>query len=852
MMAELDILNGFAGKVISDCIDIAIDKIKKADKNRKDENQTIETRIYQVTIDALNKFPYNKYKKEEKVYDAAESILKELKRGNRIYKEAVRAGLNMLSSEVTEDICKDFLELLCYEICRKENRDLAIGHIIHQGEKISEWQQQMDRHLQEGLKESRQNEKEILDAARDIKCSLEGMNEGKSCKTVYESPVVNRAEEYAQKWNRNVFLNDFNKRDKDAGINIKLKDIYLEEHLPHYVWKANEEPLDDLKTLLREYITDKDDKQILLILGQPGIGKSTLITWIMANLVEKKDDIYVYQFASDLKNINWQGEGMLNEILEKLNLEYEELENKALILDGFDEIQANGDREKILNKLNQELDEVNSLEKFSLIITCRENYVNPIYLVGYAYITLQAWNTKQIRSFCKIYERSRSKHNSENSISRIPETKIEIILENKEIFGIPLILYMILALDVTIEKNESIVDIYDQIFSLNRGGIYDRCIKNSKYGSEHRISETKIKKQIHQISQRTAFWIFENNPEKGFIYQKDFKNICDGAIKSPKRPIEIEDIQRDVLIGSYFEPIKHCEGVGTDELHFIHRSIYEYFVAVFIFESVYKLDTKEKITGMLGILLKDGYLSRQILEFIKCKFEKLKTHNLPYEIKDILQTMLQDGMTYRMGIPCRNALNREINIFINMIKMVFLWNPELGKVDSNISFYIKCNKQEKLNLRGIKLENVNLCQAYLFQADLCGANLEGADLKGADLREANLSKTNLRGANLDGADLRGADLRDANLNRVHLNNTLLNEADLRGADLYGGNLEGASWERTILDEVHFDFLGKKYYLVNSLIYLSKKNMAVNYYEYCPKRDSGEEDSYLYSHIFLCR
>ncbi len=33
MMAELDILNGFVGKVISDCIDISISAIKKADKN---------------------------------------------------------------------------------------------------------------------------------------------------------------------------------------------------------------------------------------------------------------------------------------------------------------------------------------------------------------------------------------------------------------------------------------------------------------------------------------------------------------------------------------------------------------------------------------------------------------------------------------------------------------------------------------------------------------------------------------------------------------------------------------------------------------------------------------------------
>ena len=45
MMAELDILNGFAGKVISDCIDIAIDKIKRADKNRSSNNQTMETYI---------------------------------------------------------------------------------------------------------------------------------------------------------------------------------------------------------------------------------------------------------------------------------------------------------------------------------------------------------------------------------------------------------------------------------------------------------------------------------------------------------------------------------------------------------------------------------------------------------------------------------------------------------------------------------------------------------------------------------------------------------------------------------------------------------------------------------------
>ncbi len=55
---------------------------------------------------------------------------------------------------------------------------------------------------------------------------------------------------------------------------------------------------------------------------------------------------------------------------------------------------------------------------------------------------------------------------------------IKKLLENREILGIPLILYMVLALNISIEKEESMVDVYDKIFSLD-GGIYDRCIDNN-------------------------------------------------------------------------------------------------------------------------------------------------------------------------------------------------------------------------------------------------------------------------------------------------------------------------------------------------------------------------------------
>ena len=208
-----------------------------------------------------------------------------------------------------------------------------------------------------------------------------------------EIRVENRADEYAAKWDKNVFLNDFNKRDKNAGVNIKLRDLYLDKQLPHYIWGTNDIEDTDIEKLLKEYIVDVDAKKMLIILGQPRIGKSTLITWVMANLAEKKEQVLVYQFASDLSNVNWQSNNILNDIFKTIGYSFRELEGKALILVGFDEIYINDDnRERILSKMSQELKMINFPKRFSLIITCRQNYVEQSQLAGDNYITLLTWN----------------------------------------------------------------------------------------------------------------------------------------------------------------------------------------------------------------------------------------------------------------------------------------------------------------------------------------------------------------------------------------------------------------------------------------------------------------------------
>ena len=814
MMAELDILNGFAGKVISDCIDISINAIKKADKNRKAKNQTVETRIYQVIVDSLNYFTYNKYKENDKLYYASESIFKGLKSG-KSNAEAIKSGLKMLISDVNNDTCQDFLRTVCREICRDENNDLYKEIVMVRQEQGLE-----------DLKKITQNQNDSLGMLGDIKEDTRYIRESLSKKETHglehcnEVPIENRADEYVKKWDKNVFLNDFNKRDKDAGVNIKLKDIYLEEHLPHYKWKSDGETLTDLKTLLKEYIIDNDEKKMLLILGQPGIGKSTLITWIMANLVENRKQMLVYQFASDLGKVDWQSDNILNETFKAIGYSYRELEGKTLILDGFDEIHINGDRERILHKLHQELEKTNYLNKISLIITCRENYVDKKELIGVEYITLQAWDKKQIRSFCETYEKKNAKNRLEIVNNKKLQIRLDKILKNKEVFGIPLILYMVLALNIDIEKNSSMVDIYDQIFSLKRGGIYDRC-----YDREHRINSPEIKIHIHQISQRIAFWMFENKADKASIPQGKFKEICDAVMAKGRN----EDIQRDVLIGNYFASIKYCEGVETDELQFVHRSIYEYFVVMYFFESIKKVKDRgndkikaeleellktgylskqisEFVAGKLGELLKDGLLSEQILEFIKYKFDSMKGYNLSNVTREVFDIMLRDGMTYYIKVEGKlnNVIEREKNIFLNMLRVVGLWNIFLGKLSNRIIIYLQCNRQNDLDLQGIKLglkkgdmlqesdivlKELFIRKENLFIANLSRSYLCGANLSKADLNEVDLSEANLKGANLSGA----------NLNRVNLSRADLSGADLRGVNLSTTDLFGANLSGTIFD-----------------------------------------------------
>lgn len=791
-----EIISGFIGEAISRCVDFSWTKIKEAVKNRKNKHQNIESQIYNVVVNVLNQLTYNKFENDQdKIYQAAEKLLIGYKDSRCDSIEVVKFGLQILGENVNDNKYIQFKTLLYQELSKADYdelyRQIRLFQQDEESSKASRIEQKIDK-VQQSADETNRR----LDAFQEN-------NKGKDS-IQNRKPVKSRTQEYANKWNANMFLNDFDKRDENAGVNVKLREVYLEKHLPHYIWYKNTEnnPSSDLKELLSDYINEKRDSKMLLVFGQPGIGKSTLITWITVNFANRINDILVYRFASDLGNTDWKNGNISNRVLEELGLCHRDLDRKVLILDGFDEVNIEVNRRRdILDGLYIDLVYNKAIENFLLIITCRENYVSQFAILKCKYITLQPWDEVQIQSFCNIFQEKTRNIISNNTIKKL--------LENKEILGIPLILYMVLALSISIEKEGSIVDVYDKIFSLE-GGIYDRCIDNRNFADKHRIGV--VKKQIHQISRDIAIWMFENKSEEAYIPQEEYRKICRNVMKKQQKN---KDVEQDFLIGNFFKLVRHCEGVETEELYFVHRSIYEYFVAETILSLIEKPImqltgvSQEDLAKNITFYLKEGIISPTIGEYLQYRLIKLynkmgnenKQKFYPWW-ENTVNRMMETGMFYYTDKNIhnyKNIISKEVRVFINLIQILRLLSSTnrkkyiMEKTDRELlERYIRYCEIESnikpgkkiLNLNNMCLSNLNLKYINLAGTEMAKVSLNKTDLSKADLSMVNLAEADFKGAYLNETDFRGADL---------------SMADLRGIDLTLVKLDGANMSKTKLN-----------------------------------------------------
>lgn len=515
-------------------------------------------------------------------------------------------------------------------------------------------------------------------------------------------------QEYSDKWHSRMFLST----DENP---ITLADAFV---WPDYKYK--DKIYSNLEEELNAFI-EQDGSDVIFLLGVPGMGKSSIVS-CLSNKYANDNNVIVLKFKDLLSDSITRSPSLLSSICEVLNCKKRDLSYKTLIIDGFDEIRIMSDSQLILKDF---LLDILDIKQFKLITTSRINYIDCDYFEIYNIYTLQEFNESKIRQF---YNTICHKIMPDNTI-----------IDNEEVWGIPVILYMALSVGIGLSQQMSKCEIYERIFSL-KGGVFDRFTYGSVKGyglANHGIAY--VKEQFRLILKRVAFEMFNNNVD--YISNSDYISIVKEYIK---------ETENERVIFEF--PIKNLYEVGMN-IEFVHKSIYEFFAAEYIFAEINESigNSCECVAGVLGDILCHGILTEEIIAYLKYKVDNGAIKSESNKILDVFNIMLEDGMLYHTQKCYKNGLECELVVFSNMLRVLHLW-----KFDG----WINVNKKIHIFILPSTKGNDIL---YLLSLDLSGINMENMDLRNANLRRADLRNANLRNADLRGADLIGANLRGADL-----------------------------------------------------------------------------------------
>jgi len=585
-----------------------------------------------------------------------------------------------------------------------------------------------------------------------------------------------------------LFLEDKYKKEEK----ITLEDIYTEPKFAFFDVKKNilKDSSESLLELIGQFIKDSLPKNIekkykvvigntLFILGEPGIGKSSLVSKIVS--IIRRNRVYCVRLR-DLDKKEIKTEGALNAILNILSIEDIDLTQKTLILDGVDELCGIENYESSIDDFCFSLIKEANRLNFKLLFTSRLSYVHleDSRFDTMVVLKLLPFQEEQFKDWFHQYY---TKHNQTEQTCLIKEnllilcnTEKETEKKKLELFGIPLVLYLLVELQVDISEINSLGSLYDKLFDDLERRFYDEKTTNTLPNLYENCKE-----------------IAEHLAQKMFNLQRDIltSEQCHEVLSSlPERLKSSFPMMREnedfYLLSFYYRMDKEKCSV-----EFIHKSLMEYLVGGILYyriSPILNILDEEKQRKQLQKELDEFFTFCAITDEI-CSFflynavKHEQKEKLFHLLKKYYKFYLEVGFLYQID-DNKNSLIKIQNLFTSYWKLLrILANTKEDNLSDNEK-YLFCNYLTRISFGEIDLSYQNLIKTNLNMANLCMANLCMADLSGANLSMANLSRANLSRANLSGADLSGADLFEANLS---------------GANLVGANLSGTNLSRAIED-----------------------------------------------------
>jgi hypothetical protein len=265
--------------------------------------------------------------------------------------------------------------------------------------------------------------------------------------------IHNQKDLFISKWNEELFLH--------KGTGIKLFSLY---EMPNF--QINGQKGSNIDKVLDKFLSNSD-KNIMIVLGNPGLGKSSLMSY-WANKYQKEDNyIFIKMFELEPDKAH---ESLLSAVIDFLECKKRNLHDTVLFLDGYDELRVDNRHYELCLKL---ISEIYSIPGLKVVMSSRLNYIDldknkfEEDFHSADTIVLMPLIKTQMIEYIKKYDRAVGSSDKEKIIQF---TKIST---EKEIFGIPFILYLVCALNLNIENIQNIFDLYEKVFAFN-DGLYDK------------------------------------------------------------------------------------------------------------------------------------------------------------------------------------------------------------------------------------------------------------------------------------------------------------------------------------------------------------------------------------------
>lgn len=529
----------------------------------------------------------------------------------------------------------------------------------------------------------------------------------------------------------------------------------------------------------------KDDKrQALLLLGNFGTGKTTLINHVIAdNLNRFQINHNVNQpypiliklekipKKASLQEIIIQHLYLISTDFQKedkfINVSYQRIKflidigKIILFFDAFDIMayQMNWDIKKY--NFNQLLSACEQEGK--VVITCRTHYFedeagNPTQFYkmfvennkNIEVIHLKEFEDQQVETYMKKSRPNSWIEDLERIKGAFKEKKID---EANKYYHIPKIIRRPLFLSMMVnsvwEKSKDITpaDIYDKYVDkwLKREAYINNRIvfmKDTKLSLMMTISHDLWNKNKHSITISNIYDLSEKQGicKKHELAESELKNWISNSLSAP------------FLIKN-----------DHNEFSFTHYSFIEFFVAKQLFTAL-----KDTDINLLNDILSKRRIGKTIIYFLALMDRKL----------NIVTTQLRLILVQ----PYQHTISE------NILKILY-WS---ARTQCDMFDQIDDMDRFKSQAASIMPPRAQLARAQLEGLDLEGAFLYRADLREADLRKANLNHADLTDANLNIADLSDAQLTNVSAENATFRDTILEFTDFRGANFSKCDFTGAA------------------------------------------------------------